>query len=244
MKSYLSNILPRIQQFSKKLENTSLFVDIPWIFIDEEGNKLTYIFRQNNELLISKAGEVTSGKWEYLPFADSLLIDIEGQKRLYKHGFLDEGLMIMRKDETENLFITINSKKIPDLDVERYINTVQSNLISTKSAPVVKKPEDNVYLPIVKTLNNGKPVVFIIPDYPSEPKSKNCLNRYVKYHGTEVLLPNGKYKLADGDVMKIFDGKCIEYDMKDVNKEINALIIFIVVSLIFISLLVLFFFNL
>ncbi|MCB9302632.1 MAG: hypothetical protein H6566_18475 [Lewinellaceae bacterium] len=44
MRDYISTILPRIQQYSKQLNDEANFVEIPWAFLDEAGAKVTYIF--------------------------------------------------------------------------------------------------------------------------------------------------------------------------------------------------------
>lgn len=65
MKSYLKTILPRLKQFSLSLDNRSLFVDHPWLRIDERDQRIIYIFRSDgNELLISRNGEVASWNWQ------------------------------------------------------------------------------------------------------------------------------------------------------------------------------------
>lgn len=90
MRDYISSILPRIQQYSKQLNEEANFVEIPWGFIDDDGNKVTYIFRRNSELLVSQKGEVATGHWEYLPVVQSMLIEYNGVKRMYNQGFLDK----------------------------------------------------------------------------------------------------------------------------------------------------------
>ena len=67
MRTYISDIIPRIQKFSQKLDNLTLLTNQHWVVIDDIDNtKNVYIFRQNNELLISQNGKVEKAKWEYL----------------------------------------------------------------------------------------------------------------------------------------------------------------------------------
>jgi hypothetical protein len=66
MKTYISDIIPKIQKFSQKLDNLTLLTNQHWVVIDNvENEKNVYIFRQNNELLISQNGKVEKAKWEY-----------------------------------------------------------------------------------------------------------------------------------------------------------------------------------
>ena len=45
MKEYLAALLPRLQQFSKNLNDTALLAEHPWVFLDGDGRRITYIFR-------------------------------------------------------------------------------------------------------------------------------------------------------------------------------------------------------
>lgn len=141
MLNYLKSILPRIQQHSKKLDDVATFVEIPWGFKDEDGHKVTYIFRRNNELLVSKQGEAVTGKWEYLPVMQSLLIEHEGRKRMYNQGFINDTIMLLRKDGTDEIFPLGNVQLLPTLNIEGYIDI---NLIPMLEGPR-NKEETNVF---------------------------------------------------------------------------------------------------
>jgi hypothetical protein len=87
MKSYISDIIPKIQRFSQKLDNLSLLTNQHWVAIDDiDKEKNIFIFRSNNQLLISKNGKVEKAKWEYLGH-NSILIDKNDESYLFKHGF-------------------------------------------------------------------------------------------------------------------------------------------------------------
>jgi hypothetical protein len=63
MKTYFADIIPKIQRFSEKLDNLALLTNQHWVLIEGiEQNKTVYIFRNNNELLISINGKVEKGK--------------------------------------------------------------------------------------------------------------------------------------------------------------------------------------
>ena len=75
MKTYISDIIPKIQRYSQKLDNLTLLTNQHGVVIDGiQDSKNVYIFRENKELLISCNGKVEKGKWEYLG-SNSLLID-------------------------------------------------------------------------------------------------------------------------------------------------------------------------
>jgi hypothetical protein len=132
--SYISNILPRIKQFSHDLDKKEIFIDSPWVIIDENQNQQKYIFRRNGELLMSLNGQVILGKWEYLSAAKCLLIDRTTDKVLFNQHYLDKTIMILGKDGIKNdRLILVNQLLLPSLDVLKYLKDVfyKSHYIST-----------------------------------------------------------------------------------------------------------------
>ncbi len=125
MKDYLLSLLPRLKQYSKDLDRKEVFVDIPWVFIDENQRQQKYIFRRNGELILSLNGDVTIGKWEYISSAKSLLIDRLVDRILLNQNFVDEAVMVLRKDgkKDDNLFLA-NEILLPDLDVVKYLKSL------------------------------------------------------------------------------------------------------------------------
>src|SRR5690625_2626021 len=98
MKLYLSNLLPRLKQFSQSLDQIELIVDQPWVFIDNNLNQQKYIFKRNGELIMSYNGSVTVGQWEYISSARSLLIDRKTDKILLNQNFINNAVMILKRD--------------------------------------------------------------------------------------------------------------------------------------------------
>ena len=112
MKTYFSNIIPRIIQYSDKLDNLTLLTNQHWVVLDELTNsKTVYIFRANGELLISTNGKVSKAKWEYLG-QNTLLIDLKsGESYLFKHGFFDHNIFALKIDGKEEYAFLINESK-------------------------------------------------------------------------------------------------------------------------------------
>lgn len=111
MKSYLSDIIPKIQRFSQKLDNLSLLTNQHWVILDDiTNNKIVLIFRNNGELLISTNGIVSKGKWEFLG-NNTLLIDQNNTCFLYKHGFFDENILALKIDGENEFSFLINETK-------------------------------------------------------------------------------------------------------------------------------------
>lgn len=111
MKTYLANIIPRIRKFSKALDDTALLADKHWVVIDELTNsKFVYIFRGNNELLISRDGRVSKGKWEFLD-NNSILLERDGESFLFRHGFFDESVLALKVDGKNEFAFLINENR-------------------------------------------------------------------------------------------------------------------------------------
>jgi hypothetical protein len=109
--AYFSHVIPKIQQFSKKLDDLTLLKNQNWVLIDESSDaKNVFIFRDKNQLLISKNGKVKKENWEYIG-ENNLLIDIDGESYLFKHGFLDENIFALKMDSKDNYIFLINESK-------------------------------------------------------------------------------------------------------------------------------------
>lgn len=111
MKTFISDLIPRLQRFSKKLDDLTLLTNQHWILINEiENSKNVYIFQKNNSLLISSNGKVQKGKWEYLG-NNSLLIDRNSDSYLFKHGFFDENVLALKVDGKDEYALLVNENK-------------------------------------------------------------------------------------------------------------------------------------
>ncbi len=127
MNIYLKSIVRQLKNHSATLERTSIFLDKPWALIDDDLEMQKLIFKGNKELILSKNGQVQMGKWDYFPEAKSILIDRGNNDRiLCNEAFIDKGVMILRKDGTDNnFFILANENIVPDLDANRYLKELR-----------------------------------------------------------------------------------------------------------------------
>ncbi len=111
MKTFISDLIPKLQRFSQKLDNLTLLTNQHWVVIDDiVNNKNVYIFRTNNDLLISQNGKVEKARWEYLG-NNSLLIDKKEESYLFKHGFFDENILALKVDGKDEYAFLINENK-------------------------------------------------------------------------------------------------------------------------------------
>ena len=116
MKEFLKRILPRISEQSQRIDNLALLTNNPWVEVSEGRDRTLYIFRsQNNELLVSRNGEVTSCSWEFLEYANSLLIEVDGNRRLYQQGFIDPAVLVLRLDGQDEFLTLVNQNKIEEV---------------------------------------------------------------------------------------------------------------------------------
>lgn len=111
MKTYVADIIPKIQRFSKRLDDLTKLVNQHWVSIgDINESKTVYIFRSHNQLLISVNGRVEKGSWEYLG-NQSLLLESTSGSYLLKHGFFDENVIALKLDSTEAYVFFVNETK-------------------------------------------------------------------------------------------------------------------------------------
>ena len=139
MKTYFTDIIPKIQKFSKKLDDLTLLTNKHWVVVDEASTeKNVYIFRENNQLLISQNGKVEKAKWEYLG-NNSLLIDKTSTSYLFKHGFFNENILALKIDgKGEYAFLVNENKYKGELNS---IENINNFLIAKYIEPELKKKE-------------------------------------------------------------------------------------------------------
>jgi len=202
MKTFISDLIPKLQRFSQKLDNLTLLTNQHWVVIDDIGNnKNVYIFRTNNDLLISQNGKVEKAKWEYLG-NNSLLIDKKDESYLFKHGFFDENILALKVDSKDEYAFLINENKydgelnsldkVIDFLTRKYIepqlrkNIVDTTGIDLKETKKLKEPEV-----VLVSYDTDKGKVVIEQDYSfsyPEPGKKAFIN--------EKPAPTDKYKFG------------------------------------------------
>lgn len=143
MKEFLRRILPRISEQSQRLDNLALLTDHPWVEVSEAGDRTLYIFRsKDNELLVSKDGEVTSCSWEYLEYANSLLIEVDGNRRLYQQGFIDPAVLVLRLDGQEEFLTLVNQNKIDEVQAKQVQAWLERKYLPEKGNIPTSESED------------------------------------------------------------------------------------------------------
>ena len=171
MKKVIENFLPRIKKFSKRLNDETALKNQQWILIDETGlTTITYIFRDKNQLLISKNGNVVIGAWEYLT-SDKILLNFEENTYLYRNEYFDDKLLALKKDGAEIYSLFINEEflnsfnndigKIESFIVERY-NKIEENNHNQEIRKIVAEPERIYTKNNNESSGNSNDIVFFI----------------------------------------------------------------------------------
>lgn len=167
MKTFFSDLIPRLQKYSRKLDDLTLLTDQHWVLIDDIDNlKNVFIFKNDNVLLLSKNGSVLKGNWEYLG-NNSLLLDLNPESYLYKHGFFDDNILALKIDGKKEYTFLVNENKydgelnnlasIFKFLEEKYLDKVSSEM---KQSSTGKQIDDSDirgnYKKIEKKLNDGR----------------------------------------------------------------------------------------
>jgi hypothetical protein len=111
MKYYISDIIPKLQRFSKQLNDLTLIQNHHWIAFDvSTESKTTYIFRDNNDLIVSQNGKVIKSKWEYLG-NQTILIEDSEESLLFTNSFFDETILVLNLHNTDTYAFFLNETK-------------------------------------------------------------------------------------------------------------------------------------
>ena len=125
MKQYLKSIVNDLKQFSNTLDKKSLLLNKPWALIDSDLGIQKIIFKSDKEMVLSRDGNATKGKWEYLSEARSLLLDRGADIILCKEEYIDDSVLVLRKDGTKDDFIILaNENNLPSLDAYKYLTAL------------------------------------------------------------------------------------------------------------------------
>lgn len=237
MIDYIKNIIPRIQQYSQGLNKEEIFVSKtePWIYVDENGNHHQYIFMRDKRLIMSYNGVVKTGNWERLP-TNQLLINRIDDEILLDHIFVEEALLILKLSGSKDLpFILINTEKIPDLNIEKYLSKYEKHNktkehIEEQTYRLLESGEivgPKLYCDKIINTENG---VILNGIYQTTNFSgrEYCeiINNTIKrvYYNVEYTYENKVIKIEQKEYYRLSDGdKVIEYpsDLLTFNKKIK-----------------------
>jgi hypothetical protein len=225
MRTFISDLIPKLQRFSQKLDNLTLLTNQHWVVIDDiSNNKNVYIFRANNDLFISQNGKVEKAKWEYLG-NNSLLIDRKDESYLFKHGFFDENILALKVDSKDEYAFLINENKYDgELNsIDRIIDFLTKKYIepqTRKKEPQTRKNSEETNGVRVEQPTISIEPVIVLMAHKSDKGTLEIEQTHSSFPdinpGRKAFIsgkpaPDGKYKLGfmwnvhikDGQVLKI-----------------------------------------
>lgn len=112
MRTYIADIVPSLQRFSRKLDDLTKLAQHQWVSIDDSTNiKTVFIFKGNNELLVYENG-IRKGKnsWRYID-SHSIEIEIGQVSYLMNHAFLDEVILALKRSGVNEYAFFVNETK-------------------------------------------------------------------------------------------------------------------------------------
>jgi hypothetical protein len=112
MKYYISEIIPSIQQFSKKLDENTLLTNNEWVQFNQESlNKVNYIFKKNGDLLVTERGIGKQIKWQNLGNG-RIIIEEDTVFYHFKLAFYDDFFLVLNLNDTKDFVFFINEVKL------------------------------------------------------------------------------------------------------------------------------------
>jgi len=206
MKTFIADIIPRIQKYSQKLDNLTLLTNQHWVVVDEIANsKTVYIFRPTNELLISKNGKVEKAKWEYLG-NNTLLIDLKNDESyLFRHGFFDENILALKIDGKEEYEFLVNETRFDkELNsADRILEFLQQEYIDPSiRAKIIDVPTKRLdENPCLIKISEQTKVIATYKTKQGQVDVEIDKNSNYPWDGDKVILngkfpPDGKYRIG------------------------------------------------
>ncbi|ERM80555.1 hypothetical protein P872_12340 [Rhodonellum psychrophilum GCM71 = DSM 17998] len=146
MIKHIKNLLPRIRNHSKKLDHIEIFVEKPWVLIQEPliSPLFEYEFYRDNKTLISVGGNVSWGTWSLTPSSQRLILKNFEVELLLETVFIDKSVMILKKSGTsDDFYVFMNRIEVPNLNFQEYFDMTHLNHPEVKNEhPEVKKNHD------------------------------------------------------------------------------------------------------
>lgn len=191
MKTFFSDLIPKVSRYSDKLDNLTLLTDQHWVSLGElSDTKVVYIFRPNGDLLISRNGIVEKARWEYLGHK-SLLLETKAENYLFKQDFNDGNVLALRVDSKDLYAFLINESKF-----NSELNSMEAVNYFLKS----KYLDRNVKIPI-----SGETAIHL------PPSECNISYEIIKEKERfDIFFGNYRefiVRYMDGNIQKVYQGK-------------------------------------
>lgn len=109
MRAILNDIVPRLQPFEYALHYDTQFINQKWVLINSiDEAKAVYLFKPNNELIISEDNQITKTRWSFIN-SNFISITTEDGMILIKAYYKDKDMLVLNQKESEDYAFFINS---------------------------------------------------------------------------------------------------------------------------------------
>ena len=109
MTDILYSIVPKLQPFDYSLHHDNQFINQQWVLINGiEDAQSMYVFKPNNELVISENNAVTTTRWSFIN-SNFLSIMTEDGIVLIKAYYKDKDTLVLNQKASEEYAFFINS---------------------------------------------------------------------------------------------------------------------------------------
>lgn len=187
MKDFISNVLPRIQKFSEKLDKKEILIGKPWVLIEEVNHDTTEVeFFRDGRLIVSYGGEAIWGTWQITPSNQRLILDYNAKTLMLHAAFINDAVLVAKKSGSKNsMLFFVNQLIIPDLNVQNYLENISkksnkflrsNQVLQPKKRQVVEK--FNISFPLNEYDEKGNLVNGFI-------WSGKNVNEYLKFSNGE-----------------------------------------------------------
>lgn len=157
MLDFIKNLLPRLKGYSKELDRIEVFVDKPWVLIDDVNDSIEYEFARDGRLIIDNNGDISEGTWEYRPVTNYLIISNDKINKIScEHAFVSDSLLALKKRGTMEIPLIFYNRNSINLDIiQSYLASIlkKKTLANFNSNQVIHQSDKGE---ICIHLNNGK----------------------------------------------------------------------------------------
>lgn len=113
--SLISTNVKKAKKFVQKSISKSYLTGCSWVLINENEKNVNYIFRANDELLVTTNGKVSKETYELLIDHNSILITKDGATELFNVVNIQDDFLYLNKSSTDSIQIFANQTKFKDV---------------------------------------------------------------------------------------------------------------------------------
>ncbi|WP_299392339.1 hypothetical protein [uncultured Gelidibacter sp.] len=109
MRDILYHIVPKLEPFDYSLHHDTQFINQEWVLINGiENTKAMYLFKPNNELVISENNNVTKTRWSFIN-SNFLSITTADGIVLIKAFYKDKDMLVLNQKASDDYAFFINA---------------------------------------------------------------------------------------------------------------------------------------